>query len=78
MAAAERVGLSLDAPPAVLSLLTPAERAVAALVCRGLSNREVAQRLVLSPKTVEFHLTNVFRRLDVTTRGELREIATDL
>ncbi|HET9519299.1 MAG TPA: LuxR C-terminal-related transcriptional regulator, partial [Actinoplanes sp.] len=78
LAAAERAGLSMDAPPAALNLLTPAERAVATEVCRGLSNREVAQRLSLSPKTVEFHLTNVFRRLDVATRAELREVATDL
>ncbi len=74
--AAHRVGLSLDAPPSTLERLTPAERAVATLVCRGLSNREIAGQLVLSPKTVEYHLTNAFRRLDVSSRGELRQVVS--
>jgi DNA-binding CsgD family transcriptional regulator len=47
---------------------------VVRLVCAGLSNRQVAARLVLSTKTVEFHLTNVFRRLDVGGRAELRAV----
>ncbi|MDI1464090.1 AAA family ATPase [Catellatospora sp. KI3] len=55
--------------------LTPAERAVVNLVCAGLSNREIAARLVLSPKTVETHLSSAFRRLDVTGRAELRALA---
>lgn len=71
--AAQEAGLPVDAPPAALDALTPAERAVASLVCDGLSNREIAAKLVLSMKTVEFHLTNVFRRLDVSSRAELRE-----
>jgi DNA-binding CsgD family transcriptional regulator len=73
---ADRAGLSIDAPADALACLTAAERAVAALVGQGLSNKEIAVRLVLSPKTVEFHLTNVFRRLDVPTRGELRRLVT--
>ncbi|WP_344056258.1 helix-turn-helix transcriptional regulator, partial [Sphaerisporangium rubeum] len=75
--AAERAGLSLDGPPAALGTLTPAERAVVALVCEGLSNREIAERMVLSRKTIEFHLTNVFRRLDVPTRADLRRVVAD-
>ncbi|GAA3818816.1 LuxR family transcriptional regulator [Sphaerisporangium flaviroseum] len=74
--AAGHAGLSLDGPPAPLGTLTPAERAVVTLVCQGLSNREIAERLVLSRKTVEFHLTNVYRRLDVTTRRDLRQVVT--
>jgi DNA-binding CsgD family transcriptional regulator len=74
---AERAGLPLDEPPAVLATLTRAERAVASLVRQGLSNREIAERLVLSRKTVEFHLTNAFRRLDVSTRAELCRIIED-
>jgi DNA-binding CsgD family transcriptional regulator len=76
LAAAERAGLPLNGTPAALATLTPAERAVAGLVHRGLSNRQIAERLVLSVKTVEFHLTNVFRRLDVGTRAELRDALT--
>ncbi|GAA1260187.1 hypothetical protein GCM10009677_09270 [Sphaerisporangium rubeum] len=48
-----------------------------ALVCEGLSNREIAERMVLSRKTIEFHLTNVFRRLDVPTRADLRRVVAD-
>jgi DNA-binding CsgD family transcriptional regulator len=68
----DAAGLSLDAPSAALRDLTRAERAVVTLVCQERSNREIAEQLVLSRKTVEFHLTNVFRKLDVSSRGELR------
>lgn len=37
----------------------------------GRSNRETAEALFLSPKTVEFHLTRVYRKLDLSSRGEL-------
>jgi DNA-binding CsgD family transcriptional regulator len=74
MRASEGVGLALDAPPAALKSLTRSERAVVALVRQGRSNREIATQLVLSMKTVEFHLTNVFRKLDVSTRVELRRV----
>jgi ATP/maltotriose-dependent transcriptional regulator MalT len=51
--------------------LTPTERRVAELVAEGLTNPEVAAALVVSPRTVEFHLRNVFRKLDVRSRSEL-------
>jgi len=38
---------------------------------RGLQNREIAQRLFMSPKTVEAHLTRIYRKLGVRTRVEL-------
>ncbi|MEH1126615.1 ATP-binding protein [Micromonospora sp. CPCC 206061] len=76
MRAADRAGLRLGPPAAPLAALTTAERAVAALACQGLSNRRIAERLVVSVKTVEFHLTNAFRRLDVSTRAELRRVVT--
>ncbi|GHJ43649.1 LuxR family transcriptional regulator [Catellatospora sp. TT07R-123] len=71
---ADAAGLPLTGG-AVWQNLTPAERAVVNLVCEGLSNREIAARLVLSPKTVETHLSSAFRRLDVTGRAELRSLA---
>ncbi|MBV1853542.1 AAA family ATPase [Catellatospora tritici] len=73
-AAAAAAGLPLT-ESATWPNLTPAERAVVNLVCAGLSNREIAARLVLSPKTVETHLSSAFRRLDVTGRAELRSLA---
>ena len=51
--------------------LTQAELRVAHAVCRGLSNREVAALLVLSERTVEAHLTNIYRKLEVRSRTEL-------
>jgi len=57
-----------DAAPADL---TAQERQVAALVRQGLSNRDVAARLFVSPRTVDFHLRNVFSKLGVASRAEL-------
>ncbi len=51
--------------------LTAAEGRVARAVAAGLSNREVADRLRVSAKTVEFHLGNIFRKLGVRNRTEL-------
>ena len=51
--------------------LTPQERTIATLVCQGLTNQEVAQRLVLSAKTVGFHLGNVYSKVGVHSRTQL-------
>ncbi|HVS41975.1 MAG TPA: AAA family ATPase [Candidatus Dormibacteraeota bacterium] len=51
--------------------LTPQEVAVARLVMRGLSNREVAAHLVVSVNTVEFHLKNIYSKLGITSRSQL-------
>jgi DNA-binding CsgD family transcriptional regulator len=51
--------------------LTPTERRVVELVAEGRTNPEVAAALVVSPRTVEFHLRNVFRKLDLHSRAEL-------
>jgi DNA-binding CsgD family transcriptional regulator len=52
-------------------VLTPQERQVAQLVRTGLSNKEVAAQLFVSPRTVDFHLRNVFTKTGVSSRGEL-------
>ena len=44
---------------------------MARLVAQGLSNREVAARLFVSQRTVEFHLRNVFTKLGVSSRTKL-------
>jgi ATP/maltotriose-dependent transcriptional regulator MalT len=51
--------------------LTPQELRVAAAVQRGASNRDIAADLFLSPKTVEFHLRQIYRKLDVHSRTQL-------
>ncbi|MFI8324386.1 helix-turn-helix transcriptional regulator [Streptomyces sp. NPDC085529] len=54
--------------------LTPAETRVARLVAQGLANRQVAERLSLSPHTVSSHLRRAFTKLDVTSRAELTRL----
>jgi DNA-binding CsgD family transcriptional regulator len=51
--------------------LTPRELQIALQVAEGKTNREVAAALFLSPKTVEFHLGRVYRKLGVRSRAEL-------
>ncbi|WAC54389.1 LuxR C-terminal-related transcriptional regulator [Gordonia sp. SL306] len=51
--------------------LTPQEEAVTELVSRGMSNREVAAELFISPKTVQYHLTRIYAKLGIRSRSEL-------
>lgn len=51
--------------------LSPQELQVAFVVTRGVTNKEAAAELFLSPKTIEFHLRNAFRKLGVRSRTEL-------
>jgi DNA-binding CsgD family transcriptional regulator len=51
--------------------LTPTERRIAERAAAGASNRDIAQALFVTPKTVENHLGNAYRKLAVTRRGEL-------
>ncbi|TIC79523.1 hypothetical protein E8D34_20330 [Nocardioides sp. GY 10113] len=57
------------------SRLTDAERSVAEAVAAGLTNRETAARLFLSPHTVDYHLRHIFRKLDIDSRTQLARIA---
>jgi DNA-binding NarL/FixJ family response regulator len=51
--------------------LTSREREIAALVARGAGNKQIAHRLAISIKTVKAHLTNIFKKLGLSTRLQL-------
>jgi DNA-binding NarL/FixJ family response regulator len=51
--------------------LTPSERRVAELAAEGQSNKEIAQALFVTLKTVEVHLSRAYRKLGITSRREL-------
>ena len=54
----------------MVSGLTNRELEVLTLAAEGLANKQIAQRLWVTPKTIKFHLSNVFRKLDVSNRTE--------
>jgi DNA-binding CsgD family transcriptional regulator len=58
--------------------LTAQERNVTTLVRQGLSTKDVGAQLFVSPRTVDFHLRNVFAKLGVTSHGELAALPLEL
>lgn len=56
-----------------LESLTPSERRVAKMAAEGASNRQIAESLYVTPKTIELHLTSVYRKLDIASRMDLVE-----
>ena len=59
------------APGRSVSELTPREREIAVLVAEGLSNRDVASRLVISPRTAETHVEHILTKLGFTSRAQI-------
>ena len=57
--------------PSTLDELTAQELQIAHRVAEGLSNRDIAAQFFLSPRTIDFHLRNIFRKLGVSSRMEL-------
>jgi DNA-binding NarL/FixJ family response regulator len=67
-AAGERVAAPESAAQSVLSAQ---ELQIARLAAEGLSNREIGERLYLSPRTIGSHLYRIFPKLDITSRAQL-------
>ena len=61
-------------PRTGVAALTPSERRVVGLAAEGQTNRDIAQALFVTPKTVEVHLSNAYRKLEVRSRQELRPL----
>lgn len=56
--------------------LTPSEQRVSNMAAEGLTNREIAQTLFVTPKTVEVHLSNAYRKLGIRSRRQLAGVLT--
>jgi DNA-binding CsgD family transcriptional regulator len=63
-------------PPGPLHELTPREREVLVLVAEGLTNRDIAKRLVVSEHTVHRHVTNILHKLGLPSRAAAATVAT--
>lgn len=57
-----------------MAALTPSEKRVAGHAVEGMTNREIAQTLFVTPKTIEVHLSNVYKKLDIKSRRELPKV----
>jgi DNA-binding CsgD family transcriptional regulator len=66
------------AQPDALSQLTPQQRQIVTLASRGLTNREIGDRLFLSPHTVSSHLYRSFPKLGISARHQLRDVLAEV
>jgi DNA-binding CsgD family transcriptional regulator len=66
-----------DAAPDALAELSPQQQQIIRLAARGLTNREIGEKLFLSPRTVSSHLYRSFPKLGITARSQLRDLIED-
>ncbi|MGH2522525.1 MAG: response regulator transcription factor, partial [Anaerolineales bacterium] len=69
---------ALPASSPLLEPLSPQERRVLRLLAAGLSNPEIARELAVSPNTIKTQVKSIYRKLNVNTREEAREVAREL
>ena len=70
-------GITVGKADSGLASLTPQQRQIAELAAAGHTNKEIAARLFLSPRTVSTHLYQVFPKLGITSRAALRDALAD-
>ena len=70
-------GIAVSTADTGLSSLTPQQRQIALLAAAGHTNKQIAARLFLSPRTVSTHLHQVFPKLGITSRAALRDALAD-
>jgi DNA-binding CsgD family transcriptional regulator/uncharacterized protein YciW len=76
---ARAAGLDVTDPaPDALARLSPQQQQIIRLAARGLTNREIGERLFLSPRTVGSHLYRSFPKLGVAARSQLRDLVEDV
>jgi predicted ATPase/DNA-binding NarL/FixJ family response regulator len=73
----KRPVMSMLSPGSLLDDLTQRERDVLRLVAQGLTDAQVAERLVISRRTVNFHLTSIYRKLEVSSRSAATRYALE-
>jgi DNA-binding CsgD family transcriptional regulator len=71
-------GATESGVPSPLAALTRAERAVAELVSEGLTSRQIAEQLFVSPRTVDAHLSHIFRKLEISSRAKLAALMAEV
>jgi DNA-binding CsgD family transcriptional regulator len=70
--------VSMVGPELGWASLSQAQRTIARMVSQALTNQQIARRLFLSPHTVNYHLRQIFRKLDINSRVELARIVQEL